>query len=401
MYVEREGSTIQYANQLGRDAVYNVWDNQSGQFGYIKDAIQSGEMPIDVAVGTANDWLGSQDPAQVKAGIHIYRLCMWQEPQVADEWVEKAPTLFEHPHPRIRHSTIWNLRTAAWQDPRHGRFGLDFAQAGLLDPDPGVQRASMWAHGDFTVNDPNLFRDAFASLQEFLDSNPKESNYLFALERFFKSLKQPFGDTPEYRNMLAKMIEESTGYPGLRARSVRLLDDEVCPAAAAEDKRVVREKLHEATRDSSIAGLVGFDLYDQAFVSTAHDFANAGTFEEGLQHLKVMKYLAWMSGSLREPFEIVAGTLLDKRDGDLARSASVVLADCTIRQPDDLAQTATDAVSSFYRVSDIDGSQIVVQLILDPVRCAGDEARQAVQAITPILYEHAANRSVTYALDNA
>lgn len=400
MPAEKEGSTIQYSNQLGREAVYNIWDNQAGHFGRIKDAIKSHAMPVEDALTTANNLTASEDPAQIKSGIHIYRLCMWEEPEVAHEWVLQAPQLFAHPHPRIRHSTIWNLRTAAWQYPAYGHFGLSFAKEGLQDPDPGVQRASMWAHGDFTVNDPELFGDAYASLQSFLDANPKESNYLFALERFFKSLKGPFGEDKRYRSMVSRMIAESTGYPGLRSRSARLLDDEVSSSDVKRDKAVVREKLHNATRNSTIGDLVGADMYDQAFTSTAQDFAHAGTFEEGMEHLKVMKYLAWMSHDIQEPFEILADTLTDKRDGDLARSTSVIMADCAIRQPETLAQPAANAVDSFYGASDIDGSQIVVQLILDPVRHAGDNVKAHVDNVMPSLYSNAANRSVTFALDN-
>ncbi len=191
MGASQESNRIPYQAQLDREPVYNIWDNAGGEFFELKRGIKSGEIPIDEALRIGNDFLRSTDPAYVKTGIHVYRLAMWEEPTVAKTWVALAPDLFRHSHPRIRHSVIWNLRTAAWQDPRLASFGLPYAQEGLGDPDGGVQRASVWAHGDFVVNELNLFDAAYKSLNEFLEDNPKESNYLFALERFFDFVTTP------------------------------------------------------------------------------------------------------------------------------------------------------------------------------------------------------------------
>lgn len=383
-----------YQPHLGRDAVFNIWDNNSGIFQGIKDGIKTGGIALDEAVGTANNFLHSTDPAIIKTGIHVYRLCMWKDPAVAYEWITKAPELSLHSHPRIRHSTIWNLRTASWQDPKLGKVGLPFAQAGLKDNDQGVQRASMWAHGDFVVNDPNLFPEAYASLEEFLSTNPKESYNLFALERFFRSLKTSYGADARFKHTVARMRRDSEGYPGLRARSAAMLDETVSSEEARKDISIVTEKYKQSVVGTNLDALP----YDSALERAAHNFEQSQTFTDGLQSLKTLKYLAWLSGDLREPFEILTKSLTDKRDGDLARSLTVVMTDCTIRKPDEMAQPGVKAVKNFFESSDIDGSQIVIQLILDPIRNAGEKAKQEVDCVIPTLIQYAANRSVIVAL---
>lgn len=60
-----------YQPHLGREPVFNVWDNKSGIFTTLKDRIKHGDLNIQEALRTANDFFGSTDPAKVKAGIHI------------------------------------------------------------------------------------------------------------------------------------------------------------------------------------------------------------------------------------------------------------------------------------------------------------------------------------------
>lgn len=321
---------------------------------------------------------------------------MWQEPRVAEEWMQRAPKLFSHPHPRIRHSVIWNLRTASWQNPQLGATGLKFAQEGLKDSDLGLQRASIWAHGDFVVNDPNLFDKAYKSLDQFLEQNPRESNYLFSLERFFRSVRVPFGTDPRFRASVLRMMGNSGGSPGLRVRATTMIDEEMSDEKLRADIESVNQRYDRAVKGTYLSTF----SRDQSFIATAHNFQESKTFRECLHHLSLMRYLAWLSGDLKEPFEILAQTLIDKRDGDLDRSASSVMADCTIRKPDELASTASNAVRNFFTQSDNEGSQIVIQLILDPVRHASQASQQEVEAVMPTLHKYVANRSVSFALGN-
>lgn len=385
-----------YQPHLDREPVVNIWDNKSGIFSTIKDGIKSGQIGIEDALHTANDLFKSIDPAQVKTGIHIYRLCMWREPSVAKEWIDIAPLLFNHPHPRIRHSTIWGLRTASWQDPQFSASGLTFAQQGLKDKDLGVQRASMWALGDFVLNDPNLFPLAHGSLNQFLAESPKESNYLFAIERFFRSLKISFGDDPRFRDAVSRMKKESNGYPGLRARTTAILDEEVSLKESQVDETLVAEKYKRNINGTTLVQLPT----DKSLIVAARSFQAARTFMEGINCLKLMKYLVWLSEDFKEPFEILAETLKDKRDGDLSRSVSVIMADFVIRKPDEMAEAASQTVRNFFEQSDNDGSQIIVQLILDPVRHGSQSAQKVVENLVPILHKYADNRSVSVALEN-
>ena len=386
-----------YQPHLDREPVVNIWDNKSGIFSTIKDGIKSGEIGIEDALRTANDLFKSKDPAQVKTGIHIYRLCMWRESSVAKEWIDKAPALFNYPHPRIRHSTIWGLRTASWQDPQFSASGLTFAQQGLKDEDVGVQKASMWALGDFVLNDSNLFPLAYRSLDQFLAGSPKESNYLLAMERFFRSLKLPFGYDPRFRDAVSRMRKESDGYPGLRARTAAMLDENVSVKESQVDETLVTEKYKRNINGTSLAQLPT----DKSLIVVARNFQAANTFMGGINCLKIMKYLVWLSEDLKEPFEILSETLTDKRDGDLSRSVSVIMADCVIRKPNEIAEDASQTVRNFFKQSDNDGSQIIVQLILDPVRHDGNQsAQKVVENVMPALHKYAENRSVSVALEN-
>ena len=385
-----------YQPHLDREPIVNIWDNKSGIFSTIKDAIKSGEIEIEDALHAANDLFKSTDPAQVKTGIHIYRLCMWREPSVAKEWIDIAPLLFNHSHSRIRHSTIWGLRTASWQDSQFSSSGLAFAQQGLKDEDLGVQRASMWALGDFVLNDPNLFSLAYNSLNQFLAESPKESNYLFAMERFFRSLKVSFGDDPRFRDTVSRMKKESNGYPGLRARTAALLNEKVSVSESQIDTELITEKYKRNINSTTLVRLPT----DKSLIVAARSFQAARTFMEGINCLKLMKYLVWLSEDFSEPFEILAETLTDKRDGDLSRSVSVIMADCVIRKPDEMAETASQTVKNFFQQSDNDGSQIIVQLILDPVRHGSQSTQKVVENLMPVLHKYADNRSVSVALEN-
>ena len=386
-----------YQPHLDREPVVNIWDNKSGIFSSIKDGIKSGEIKIEDALHTADDLFKSKDPAQVKTGIHIYRLCMWREASVAKDWVDKAPALLKHPHPRIRHSTIWGLRTASWQDAQFSASGLSFAQQGLKDEDLGVQRASMWALGDFVLNDFNLFPLAYGSLNQFLARNPKESNYLFAVERFFRTLKVPFGYDPRFRDAVSRMRKESDGYPGLRARTAAMLDENVSVKESQVDTTLITEKYKRNINNTNLVQLPT----NKSLSVVARNFQAARTFMGGIDCLKLMKYLVWLSEDLKEPFEILAQTLTDKRDGDLSRSVSVIMADCVTRKPNEMAGDASQTARNFFKQSDNDGSQIIVQLILDPVRHEGDQsAQKVVENIMPELHKYADNRSVSVALEN-
>lgn len=385
---------VTFHKHLDRDPVFNVWDNASGIFSAVKSNITKGITSIDEAIWMADRLFQSSDPAVVKTGIHIYRFCMWQNSAVAEEWMKRAEPLFNHGHPRIRHSAVWNLRTASWQDSKFAQTGLEFAQKGLKDTDAGVQRASMWALGDFVVNDPNLFIPAYNSLNQFLVSDPKESNYLFALERFFRSLKIPYGSDPRFQDSIAHMRKESNGYPGLRARSAVLLDDNVSKEEEKIDMELVSKKYRKAVESTALDTVSP----DQAFVSTTRDFQRSDTFAKGLNNLRLMKYLVWLSEDLNQPFEVLAQTLSDKRDGDLSRSASVIMADCSIRKPHEIDHSAAEAVKSFFEQSDIDGSQIIVQLVIDPILHIDPKLQTESAKVLPELQKLAVNKSVIFAL---
>jgi hypothetical protein len=179
-----------------------------------------------------------------------------------------------------------------------------------------------------------------------------------------------------------------------------MLGEDVPATALQTDKAIVRDKLFNGAAGTPEGELLVAGDFGTVFDAAAQRFAAAETVGQGMGELKTLRYLTWMTDDLQRPFETVGRTLTDTRDGDLSRSASVFLADATLRQPDQLAQPAADAVTNFFENSDIDGSQIVVSLVLDPIRHGGPEARRVMATTLPTLHTLAANPSVNFALSN-
>lgn len=386
---------------VDRDAIHNVWDHEESfkqvKSGLNEEATLEHRQEIEV---TGKELLKSDDPYQIKVGIHLLRLCLWQNQSLAREWVESiAPNLLGHPHPRVRHSALWNVRSSVWQDETLAAQGLRFAQAGLLDNDPAVQRVAIWTNGDAVVNNPSLYVDGLNSINDFLKNNPKESNYLFALEEFFMPLNGTFNQEESYRSSVHEMRQNNDGYPGVKGRCSNILQEEFI--VDEEDRGKVRQRLLEVTQGLPEAELVINGQYTEAMHKLANQFTNAQTFIDRMRKLWVIRDLSWMDEHVDTVvFQKLADSLQDTRDGDLIRTTSVVLADNILKAPEEVADVSTAIVKRFYNSSDIDGSQIVVAQTLTPLKFFSPSTQSKLSAILPDLQLRAANKSVSFTLNN-
>lgn len=385
---------------VDRDPIHNVWD-QEEYFKKVKSSLKEGatlEHRQEIEA-TGKTLLNSKDPYQVKLGIHLLRLCIWGNQPLAQEWVESiAPNLLSHPHPRVRHSALWNVRSSVWQDDSLADQGLKYAQVGLLDDDPAVQRVAIWTHGDAVVNNPNLYVNGLNSINAFLNKNPKESNYLFALEEFFMPINGMFNDEETYRRTMQKMRQDNDGYPGVKGRCSNILGEEF--SYTQEDREKVHQRLIGVTQKIPEVALVISEQYNEAINRFTDQFVNSQTFIDRMRRLWVIRDLSWMDEHVdKGVFQKLADSLQDTRDGDLIRTTSVVLADNILKAPDEIADEATATVKRFYESSDIDGSQIVVAQTLTPLRYS-PRSRLKLAAILPDLHSQAANKSVSFTLSN-
>jgi len=325
---------------------------------------------------------------------------LWQNQSLAHEWVESiAPNLLTHPHPRVRHSALWNVRSAVWQDETLAAQGLRFAQAGLVDNDPAVQRVAIWTNGDAVINDPSLYVEGLTSINNFMKNNPKESNYLFALEEFFMPLNSTFNQELSYRSSIQEMRQGNDGYPGVKGRCSNILQEEFI--IDEEDREKVRQRLLVVTQGLPEEELVLNGQYTEVMRRLIDQFTNAQTFIDRMRRLWLIRDLSWMDKHVDKlVFQKLADSLQDTRDGDLIRTTSVVLADNILKAPEEVAEKAIATVKKFYDSSDIDGSQIVVAQTLTPLKFFSPNTQSKLSAILPDLQLRAANKSVSFTLNN-
>jgi len=383
-----------------RDPIHNVWDQET-YFKEIKSRLKASLSPesLKEIEATGKNLIQASDPYKQKVGIHLLRLCIWQNPEFASEWINNiAPTLLSHEHARIRHSTLWNVRSAIWQDHTLAEEALRFAQDGLNDVDPAVQRVSMWTHGDAVVQDQALYPSASISMKDFLTRNPKESNYLFALEEFYMPLSVTFGTDVDYLDEIRDISQKSEGSPGIKGRCANILENAF--DVTQEDRLEIEKRLLESNCSATQKSLVLDGKHNEALTMLTDEFVCADTFMDRMKMVWIIRDLSWLQSSCDVlSFQKLANSLGDTRDGDLIRTTSVVLADNILLHTDALAEVAVDAVEDFYKHSDIDGSQIVVAQILTPLRNYSDYSRATLQRALPGLAERTANKSVNFTLN--
>lgn len=384
---------------VGRDAIHNVWDHDT-DFRKIKSSLVENVDPkiISEIYESGINLLKSDQPYQVKLGIHLGRLCIWRDSNLAQEWLMNvAPDLLSHSHPRVRHSALWNLRSANWQDPGVASYVLEYGKAGLLDPDPAVQRVAMWTLGDSIIADPSLFNSANEAMLSFLRANPRESNCIFALEEFYSQLQKILGLTPEYKNALQEIKEMAIGLPGLRARTMGMLGETFEITEDEENKSIERvAKISPQTKE-----LIDGGKYDDAIRYLAFSFRDAKTFAERMKNVWLARDLLWSNpDNAVQIFTEFAKNITDTSDGDIIRTMSVVLGDCVLVKPEELCEIAIRTVRRFFESSDIDGSQIVMSQILSPLARGSDKVRKSVIQSVSELDKNSANKSVTFALNN-
>lgn len=104
----------------GREEINNVWDKDP-ELDKARDILASEEDESLLELSyTGISLLTSEDPYQVKTGIQILRLCLSRNETVVDFWMKnQASRLMQHEHPRVRHSALWNVRTALWFNNEH------------------------------------------------------------------------------------------------------------------------------------------------------------------------------------------------------------------------------------------------------------------------------------------
>ncbi len=386
---------------MDRDPIHNIWD-QEDYFNKIKSTIINGapQSFTQEIEATGKSLLDSDDPYQVKIGILLLRLCIWDNQPLAEEWVnEIAPDLMTHSHPRIRHSTLWNVRSSIWQDEALAEQGIKLARNGLHDGDPAVQRVAIWTHGDAVLNNEDLYIPGLESIKSFIQDNPKESNQLFALEEFFMPLRKSFKDEDDYKEAIIEMRNQSRGYPGVNARCSNILGEDY--SISIDDREDIHQRLLTATSNTGEMTLIKDRKYKEAMHQIVKQISVAQTFIDRMKRLWIVRDLSWMDDSVDlDIFQQLSSFLSDTRDGDLIRTTSVVIADHILKFPVELADQAIETAERFFNESDIDGSQIVVAQTLTALRDHNSETKSKLLNALPSLYSSAANRSVSRTLDN-
>jgi len=363
-----------------RDSIHNIWNRGdmlqeakitlSGyrQLNQLKELEKKGLSLLNLS-----------DPYLVKTGIQIVRLCLPQDSDLATSWVnDYAPSLINHPHPRVRHSSLWNIRTAIWQDATLASTGLELAKTKLEDQDPAVQRVAIWTHGDAVVNDLSLFENALLSITSYLNANDRESAALFAIEEFFGPLKKIYGDTEAYRAALIDILNNSGGYIGLKARCSLLLETPL--EITTQDILLTKDRLRQVTLGNDIEPLIADEDYETAIERLSYEAQQSPTFGVSMRNIWLIRDILWLkSTSPRKIFNLATNIILKHEDGDLIRTASVLVGDCILQDIDGLADDAIIFVNNFFETSDNDGSQIVVAQTLRPLTRGADPTQQKLK----------------------
>lgn len=379
-----------------RGLIHNIWDRDAN----IREARHNLKSITPEAVKELNEsghsLLVSEDPYMVKLGVQMLRLCMPHDVDIARNWVvDDAPKLLNHNHPRVRHSSLWNARSAVWVDPSVAPLVLDLAKNALLDEDPAVQRVAIWAHGDSVINEPELFEPALIAIQDYLKMNRGETAMLFALEEFFIPLRE-LKNTSEYDDAIREIDQGSQGMIGLKARVANLLQTPL--ELTKDDVYLAHERVMLAAEKFSCKELVKSKKYSEAIDLLLDESSQNIVFDRNMLSVWLIRELLWLDTSnAGKVFSSLKELVLKNHDGDLIRTASVVLGDCLIIAPG-LVEEAVQFVNDFYDVTDNDGSQIVVAQTLSSLATASNEYESQLSDIIAEIMPRASNSSVLYTL---
>lgn len=277
-----------------REPIYNIWDHDQ-YFSNVKTVLKN-EFSLSSLRSyeqLARAFLASTDYYQVKLGIHILRLCIWHDHDLAREWVTHvAPQFLEHPHARVRQSNLWNVRAAIWQDAKLAKQGLLYAQRGLEDSDSAIRRMSIWIHGDCVINDPELFHSALHSVNNFIRREPKESNYLLLLERFCKPLQTFFASENAFERTVSEIARDNYSMLGLKARCTLALGERV--KVSADEMETARQRVFAKTNGSSILALLEEGKLGIALETLVRQFRDQLSFEEKIKTLWLIRDILWL-----------------------------------------------------------------------------------------------------------
>lgn len=344
--------------------------------------------------------LSSSDPYQIKLGIHILRLCIWHDERLAKEWVVNiAPKLLQHSHARVRQSTLWNIRCSIWQDTSLTTQAFNYAGAGLTDSDPAIQRVSIWLHGDCLVNNPDLFEVGINSIRGFLISNPKEANYIFALERFYNPNRHLFRSKGDYYRVLSDIMQENDGRPGVKARCLLAMNETFTISERERDAAIQMMFPHiqgNAFEENFVAG-----RFEEIVKSLICQFDDESNPANRVRTIWMIRSILWISGyGDRDMYRTLAASMRDVRDGDLLRTTMMVLGDFVMQNPKDLAVYGIQDTIELYNATDVDGSQIVAAQTFLPLSGLSREADMLLHDKLPDLLARASNRSVIRAIQH-
>lgn len=382
-----------------REPIHNIWDHDS-YFKKLKD--EFGQSPSAECVVELERFgrslLTSSDPYQLKLGMHLLRLCIWHDKQLAREWVNNmAPDFLSHSHARVRQSALWNVRCAIWQNSSLTSRALEYARRGLNDTDPGIQRMSLWVHGDCVVNNPQLLEAALASVQGFLKGYPKETNYLFALERFYNPIKSIMDREEIWREIVREMMRNNYGMLGLKARcSLALREPCILPE---QEIQFATQKVLQIVQGTPLETLVASAQFKELLQVLIQQFHGTQIFADRMKTLWLIRSILWSSRCGDEAlYRVLSENVSNAQDGDLLRTIIVVLGDCILQNPVELSVKGIQSTIDFFRNSDIDGSQIVVAQTFLPLAKFSDKAGSLLSQVLSDLNGFAANISVTRAL---
>jgi len=380
-----------------REPINNLWD-QDSRILVARKGLQSRSLEtLDELNKTGHALLSSEDPYQVKLGVQMLRMCLTRDFSLAKTWMTvDAPKMMQHAHPRVRHSSLWNVRTSVWFDRTVAPQALSFAKQSLNDQDPAVQRVAIWTHGDSVINDPQQFPEALFSINQFLNLTRKESASLFALEEFFVPLRRTFGQTQDYQDAVKAIIEMFPGYIGLKERAAKLLGiDEV---TSQEDTSIAQQRLIGMTSSLHVAEMVRTNSLTDAINFLLQEMNKSTAFGISMRNTWLIREMLWLEPSMAQAiFSNMKESVLRNTDGDLIRTMCVVLGDCLLISPL-LASEASQFVKDFYNIADNDGSQIVVAQTLVPLSKQSKELNSVLRSTVAAVSPKASNRSVLFTL---
>lgn len=386
-----------------RDPINNIWDEDTF-FQFTKTAVKSDSSShkIQATAEFGRRLLLTVDPYLVKFGIQLFRISLWHNADFARAWVmDTAPNLAFNPHPRVRHSNLWNIRTSVWMDPSLASVVLPICYKALKDEDAAVRRVAIWVLGDCVANDPTLFSEVMSVVSEYLQTTTKESTLLFALEEFFLPNRLRFGAHSDFRTALQRMQRSAVGLPGVQARAASILG---VPIAINQiDRQLILDRI--SGRDVVSKELLeSRDLGAMVDVTIERLFDSVG-FISRMNTIWAVRDLLWVEPDLAERLFLPLATLIaGTRDGDLFRTISFVLGDCVLLAPTQLMEHACNTVLDLYSHQDNDGTQIIIAQILWPARhrILADivKSERMMSNILPAMLRNAINLSVTHTLKN-